>query len=45
MMAGGFGYCEEQPMDDVRFLNPSIADYKLIRSRYAGKLRFWNRYL
>jgi 4-hydroxybenzoyl-CoA reductase subunit alpha len=32
MMAGGFGYCEDQPMDDGKILNPSIADYKLIRS-------------
>jgi len=32
MMAGGFGYCEDQPMDEGKILNPSIADYKLIRS-------------
>jgi CO/xanthine dehydrogenase Mo-binding subunit len=32
MMAGGYGFCEEQPMDDGRILNPSIAEYKLIRS-------------
>jgi 4-hydroxybenzoyl-CoA reductase subunit alpha len=32
MMAGGYGYCEDQPMDDGKILNPSIADYKLIRS-------------
>lgn len=32
MMAGGYGYCEDQPMDEGRILNPSIADYKLIRS-------------
>jgi 4-hydroxybenzoyl-CoA reductase subunit alpha len=31
-MAGGYGYCEDQPMDEGRILNPSIADYKLIRS-------------
>lgn len=32
MMAGGYGLCEDQPMDDGRILNPSIAEYKLIRS-------------
>jgi 4-hydroxybenzoyl-CoA reductase alpha subunit len=32
MMAGGYGYCEEQPMDNGKILNPSIGDYKLIRS-------------
>jgi len=32
MMAGGYGFCEEQPMDEGRILNPSIADYKLIRA-------------
>jgi 4-hydroxybenzoyl-CoA reductase subunit alpha len=32
MMAGGFGFCEDQPMDEGKILNPSIADYKLIRS-------------
>ncbi len=32
MMAGGYGLCEEQPMDEGKILNPSIADYKLIRS-------------
>jgi len=32
MMAGGYGFCEDQPMDDGRILNPSIAEYKLIRS-------------
>jgi 4-hydroxybenzoyl-CoA reductase alpha subunit len=32
MMAGGYGYCEEQPMDEGMILNPSIGDYKLIRS-------------
>lgn len=31
-MAAGFGYCEEQPMDEGKILNPSIADYKLIRA-------------
>ncbi len=32
MMAGGYGFCEDQPMDDGKILNPSIADYKVIRS-------------
>jgi 4-hydroxybenzoyl-CoA reductase alpha subunit len=32
MMAGGYGYCEDQPMDNGKILNPSIGDYKLIRS-------------
>jgi 4-hydroxybenzoyl-CoA reductase alpha subunit len=32
MMAGGYGFCEDQPMDEGRILNPSLADYKLIRS-------------
>jgi 4-hydroxybenzoyl-CoA reductase alpha subunit len=32
MMAGGYGFCEDQPMDEGKILNPSIADYKLIRS-------------
>ena len=32
MMAGGYGFCEEQPMDEGKILNPSIGDYKLIRS-------------
>ena len=32
MMAGGYGYCEDSPMDNGKILNPSIADYKLIRS-------------
>ncbi len=31
-MAGGYGFCEDQPMDDGKILNPSIGDYKLIRS-------------
>jgi CO/xanthine dehydrogenase Mo-binding subunit len=31
-MAGGYGFCEDIPMDEGRILNPSIADYKLIRS-------------
>jgi 4-hydroxybenzoyl-CoA reductase subunit alpha len=31
MMAGGYGICEDQPMDEGKILNPSIADYKLIR--------------
>jgi len=32
MMAGGYGFCEDQPIDEGKILNPSIADYKLIRS-------------
>lgn len=32
MMAGGYGLCEDQPMDDGKILNPSLADYKIIRS-------------
>jgi 4-hydroxybenzoyl-CoA reductase subunit alpha len=32
MMAGGYGFCEDQPMDGGKILNPSIGDYKLIRS-------------
>ena len=32
MMAGGYGFCEDQPRDEGKILNPSIADYKLIRS-------------
>jgi 4-hydroxybenzoyl-CoA reductase alpha subunit len=32
MMAGGFGYCEDQPMDEGKILNPSLADYKMIRA-------------
>jgi len=32
MMAGGYGFCEDQPLDEGKILNPSIADYKLIRS-------------
>ncbi|HEY78262.1 MAG TPA: molybdopterin-dependent oxidoreductase [Dehalococcoidia bacterium] len=32
MMAGGYGFCEDQPMDEGKILNPSIADYKLIRA-------------
>ena len=32
VMAGGYGFCENQPMDEGKILNPSIADYKLIRS-------------
>jgi CO/xanthine dehydrogenase Mo-binding subunit len=31
-MAGGFGYCEDQPMDEGKILNPSFADYKMIRA-------------
>src|SRR4030043_52717 len=33
MMAGGYGFCEAQPMDEGKILNPSLADYKLIGSR------------
>jgi 4-hydroxybenzoyl-CoA reductase alpha subunit len=32
MMAGGYGFCEDQPMDNGKILNPSIGDYRLIRS-------------
>ncbi len=32
MMAGGYGMCEDQPMDQGKILNPSLADYKVIRS-------------
>jgi len=32
MMAGGYGFCEDQPMDEGKILNPSIADYKMIRA-------------
>lgn len=32
MMAGGYGMCEDQPMDEGKILNPSLADYKVIRS-------------
>jgi len=32
MMAGGYGFCEDQPMDKGKILNPSFDDYKLIRS-------------
>ncbi len=32
MMAGGYGFCEDQPMDQGKILNPSLADYKVIRS-------------
>ncbi|MFP3975817.1 MAG: xanthine dehydrogenase family protein molybdopterin-binding subunit [Dehalococcoidia bacterium] len=31
-MAGGYGFCEDQPMDEGKILNPSIADYKIIRA-------------
>jgi len=31
-MAGGFGFCEDQPIDEGKILNPSFADYKFIRS-------------
>jgi 4-hydroxybenzoyl-CoA reductase alpha subunit len=31
-MAGGYGFCEDQPMDNGKILNPSIGDYKVIRS-------------
>jgi CO/xanthine dehydrogenase Mo-binding subunit len=32
MMAGGYAYCEDQPMDNGKILNPSIGDYQMIRS-------------
>jgi 4-hydroxybenzoyl-CoA reductase alpha subunit len=32
MMAGGYGLCDDQPMDEGLILNPSLVDYKLIRS-------------
>jgi len=32
MMAAGGAFCEDQPADNGRILNPSIADYKIIRS-------------
>ena len=32
MMAGGYAFCEDQPMDNGKILNPSIGDYRLIRS-------------
>ena len=32
MMAGGYALCEDQPMDQGKILNPSLADYKVIRS-------------
>jgi 4-hydroxybenzoyl-CoA reductase alpha subunit len=32
MMAGGYGLCEDQPMDKGKILNPSFDDYKLIRA-------------
>ncbi|MFC1966223.1 xanthine dehydrogenase family protein molybdopterin-binding subunit, partial [Chloroflexota bacterium] len=32
MMAGGYGLCEDQPMDEGKILNPSLVDYKVIRS-------------
>jgi 4-hydroxybenzoyl-CoA reductase alpha subunit len=32
MMAGGYGLCEDQPRDEGLILNPSLVDYKLIRS-------------
>jgi 4-hydroxybenzoyl-CoA reductase alpha subunit len=31
-MAGGYGMCEDQPMDEGKILNPSLADYKVLRS-------------
>jgi 4-hydroxybenzoyl-CoA reductase subunit alpha len=31
-MAGGYGFSEDQPMDNGKILNPSIGDYKVIRS-------------
>jgi CO/xanthine dehydrogenase Mo-binding subunit len=32
MLAAGGAYCEDQPADNGRILNPSIADYKVIKS-------------
>jgi 4-hydroxybenzoyl-CoA reductase subunit alpha len=32
MMAGGYGLCEDQPMDGGKILNPNLVDYKVIRS-------------
>ena len=32
MMAAGGAFCEDQPSDNGKILNPSIADYKVIRS-------------
>jgi 4-hydroxybenzoyl-CoA reductase alpha subunit len=32
MMAGGYGYCEDQPTENGRVLNPAIGDYQMIRS-------------
>jgi 4-hydroxybenzoyl-CoA reductase subunit alpha len=32
MMAGGYGYCEDQPHDNGTVLNPTIGGYKMIRS-------------
>ena len=32
MMAGGYALCEDQPMDQGKILNPSLADYKVIHS-------------
>ena len=31
-MAGGYGFSEDQPMDNGKILNPSIGDYKVIRA-------------
>jgi 4-hydroxybenzoyl-CoA reductase alpha subunit len=32
MMAGGYGYCEDQPHENGKILNPEFDGYKLIRS-------------
>ena len=31
-MAGGYALCEDQPMDQGKILNPSLAGYKVIHS-------------
>ncbi len=32
MLAAGGGFCEDQPIDNGKILNPSIGDYKVLRS-------------
>ena len=32
MLAAGGAFCEDQPMDNGKMLNPSIGDYKVLRS-------------
>jgi 4-hydroxybenzoyl-CoA reductase subunit alpha len=32
MLAAGGAFCEDQPMDNGKILNPSIGDYKVLRS-------------